>query len=68
MVNAIKLAPVMCQAPLDEFAGKLKKYDILAESDPKKNSPAVKSWGRKVQCSVSMKDEVQKYEHIWEYI
>jgi hypothetical protein len=60
VISAVKFAAVMCQTPLNEFASKLRKYDILAESDLKRNSEVAKSWGRKVQWNVSMKDEVQK--------
>jgi hypothetical protein len=60
VINAVKFAAVMCQTPLNEFASKLRKYDILAENDLKRNSEVAKSWGRKVQWNVSMKDEVQK--------
>ena len=60
MVNAIRFAALICQTPLDEFARKLKKYDILAKSDSLRRREVAKSWGRKVQWSVSMKDEVQK--------
>jgi hypothetical protein len=60
VINAVKFAALMCHTPLDEFASKLQKYDILAESDLKQNSTVAKSWGRKVQWNVSMKDEVHK--------
>lgn len=60
VINKVKFAAVMCHIPLDDFASKLKKYDILADSDLKQNIRLAKSWGRKVQWNVSMKDEIQK--------
>lgn len=59
VVEAIKVAALKCQAPLDHFACKLKKYDVLAESDSKKMRKVVQGWARKVQWGLFMKEEVQ---------
>ena len=37
-VNAIKVAALMCQHPLDDFAGKLRKFEGLGSDEANKRS------------------------------
>ena len=59
-VSAIKVAALVCQYPLDEFAGKLKKFDSLFISNGANVSKTdrVKMWGKKLRWGFCMKEEV----------
>lgn len=61
-VNGIKVAALMCQHPLDEFAQKLRKYESLGVNNGGKlgKRDMVKIWGKKVQWGFSMEEEVAK--------
>ncbi|EEU37031.1 uncharacterized protein NECHADRAFT_86719 [Fusarium vanettenii 77-13-4] len=60
--NSVKVAALMCQYPLDQFASKLKKYERLdiqpQHGDSSSKSEKLKSWGRKVQWGVGMEKDV----------
>ena len=61
-VNGIKVAALMCQHALDEFTGKLKKFQRLAHS-PDQKLPRLewlKLWAKKMQWGFCMKEEVEK--------
>ncbi|KAL6364458.1 hypothetical protein LRP88_01859 [Fusarium phalaenopsidis] len=61
-LNSVKVAALMCQYPLDQFASKLKKYERLdiqpQHGDSSSKSDRLKSWGRKVQWGVGMEKDV----------
>ena len=59
VVNAVKVAALLCHHPLKQFKQKLEQYHVL-EAGPKKPADVVKSWGRKAQWSFSMPDEAHK--------
>lgn len=61
-VNGVKVAALMCQHPLDEFAGKLKKFESLGLDYGGKmgKRDKMKIWGKKVQWGFSMEEEVTK--------
>ncbi|KAI8652617.1 hypothetical protein NCS57_01326200 [Fusarium keratoplasticum] len=61
-LNSVKVAALMCQYPLDQFASKLKKYERLEvqpqHGDSSSKSDRLKSWGLKVQWGVGMEKDV----------
>ncbi|RSL54551.1 hypothetical protein CEP53_007403 [Fusarium sp. AF-6] len=61
-LNSVKVAALMCQYLLDQFASKLKKYERLdvrlQHGDNSSTSDRLKSWGRKVQWGVGMEKDV----------
>ena len=59
-VNSVKAAALMCRSPLEEFYEKLKQYRCLTRPGAKNKSEVVRGWGKKVQWSLSMSDEVQR--------
>ena len=61
-INGIKIAALMCQHPLDEFAGKLKKFESLDVCSGKSASKAsrMKAWDQRLRWGFCMKDEVAK--------
>ena len=61
-VSGIKVAALMCQYPLDEFAGKLKKFDSLITDNAGVSSKVdkVKLWGKKLRWGFCMEEEVMK--------
>ena len=61
-LNAIKVAALMCQHPLNEFAAKLKKFECLSVDSGGKlaKKELLKMWGRKLQWGFSMEEEVAK--------
>jgi hypothetical protein len=61
-INSVKVAALMCQHPLDEFAAKLRKYERLGVHDESNlgRTDKLKLWGRKIQWGFSMEEEVVK--------
>lgn len=61
-VSGIKVAALMCQYPLDEFSGKLKKFDGLINGNVECMSrmDKVKMWGKKLRWGFCMEEEVIK--------
>lgn len=61
-LNGIKIAALMCQHPLDEFAEKLKKFESLETPQGKKMGKleAMKLWGKKLRWGFCMEEEVVK--------
>lgn len=62
-VNGVKAAALICQYPLDEFAGKLKKFqgmDITSKRSGRSKLGNPKSWGQKLRWGFCMQDEVAK--------
>ena len=61
-VNGIKVAALMCQYPLDEFAARLKKFERLgiAGGGTRSRLETMKIWSRKLQWGFCMKEEVEK--------
>ncbi|KAF4629073.1 hypothetical protein G7Y89_g9076 [Cudoniella acicularis] len=61
IVNSVKVAALVCQHPLDEFAKELKKYEILdiptTSSSGTGHGP--KRWMRKVQWEMKMEPKVK---------
>lgn len=55
-VNSIKVAALMCQYPLDEFAGKLKKFESL---DFGQTQGRAKLWNKKLKWGFTMEEEVR---------
>ena len=58
-VNAVKVAALTCQYRLDDFAGKLKKYESLGHVNKASSAGKAKSWRLKLQWGFSMEAEVQ---------
>ncbi|KAL8784941.1 MAG: hypothetical protein Q9213_003683 [Squamulea squamosa] len=58
-VNAIKVAALLCQHPLDDFSKKLAKYEALGQVGGTKKEQ-VKKWRLKLQWGFTMEEEVQK--------
>ncbi|KAL8768563.1 MAG: hypothetical protein Q9209_005248 [Squamulea sp. 1 TL-2023] len=58
-INAIKVAALLCQHPLNDFAKKLAKYEALGQVGGKKKEQ-VKKWRLKLQWGLTMEEEVQK--------
>lgn len=59
-VNAVRVAALMCQHPLDEFAAKLKKFESLNKGALSKWKDRAKQYSLKLQWGFTMSDEVQK--------
>ena len=61
-VNAIKVAALMCQYPLDDFSAKLNKFEGLEFNGGNKRSKLeiMRIWTRKLQWGFCMKEEVEK--------
>lgn len=61
-VNGIKVAALMCQYPLKEFATKIEKYNSLGHgySGLKRDFQLLRSWRKKLQWGFCMQDEVAK--------
>ncbi len=61
-VSGIKVAALMCQYPLDEFAGKLKQFESLGPGKAEHASrlDKVKMWGTKLKWGFCMEEEVMK--------
>ena len=59
-INGIKIAALMCQHPLDEFAMKLKKFDGLGVDENRKLGKTEKLhlWRKKLKWGFCMEDEV----------
>ena len=59
-VNAIKVAALMCQHPLEEFVAKVKKYESLGVDCGGKlgRRELLKMWGRKLQWGFVMEEEL----------
>ena len=58
-VNAVKAAALTCQYRLDDFAGKLKKYESLGHVGKASSADKAKFWRLKLQWGFSMETEVQ---------
>ena len=58
-VNAVKVAALTCQYRLDDFAGKLSKFDSLGQVTKASRSERAKLWRLKLQWGFSMEAEVQ---------
>ena len=61
-VNGIKVAALICQYPLDEFAQKLRKFESLSEAKGKKlrKGELLTLWSKKLKWGFCMEDEVRK--------
>jgi len=61
-VSGIKVAALMCQHPLDEFAKKLKKFESLGTIEGEKMSKAdvLKMWRQKLRWGFCMAEEVAR--------
>jgi hypothetical protein len=61
-VNGIKVAAVMCQHPLDEFARNLKKFEGLGVENGGKmgKRDMMRLWVKKLQWGFLMEEEVSK--------
>ena len=61
-ISGIKVAALMCQYPLDEFASKLKKFESLGLGQAGHTSKLekVKMWSTKLRWGFCMKEEVTK--------
>lgn len=59
-VNAIKVAALMCQYPLEDFAAKLQKYESLGVEHGGKlgKKDLLKMWGRKLKWGFVMEEEL----------
>ena len=59
-VNAIKVAALMCQHPLEDFAGKMKKYESLGIDRGGKlgKRDLLKMWGKKLSWGFVMEEEL----------
>ncbi|KAL8749230.1 MAG: hypothetical protein Q9199_007812 [Rusavskia elegans] len=62
-INAIKVVALLCQHPLQEFAGKLEKYESLGQVAGTKTDQ-IKRWKLKLQWGFTMEEEVQKIRTI----
>lgn len=58
-VNAVKVTALTCQYRLDDFAGKLKKFQSLSQGTKVGSSEKAKIWRLKLQWGFSMEAEVQ---------
>lgn len=58
-VNAVKVAALTCQYRLDDFAGKLRKYESLSRPTKASSAEKAKLWRLKLQWGFSMEAEVQ---------
>lgn len=59
-INAVKVAALMCQYPLDDFASKLKKYEGLDLNIKTNDGSRINTWRLKLQWGFTMEEEVQK--------
>ena len=61
-VSGIKVAALMCEYTLDEFAGKLKQFDSLTTSNVGCSSrmDKMRLWGKKLRWGFCMEEEVMK--------
>ena len=61
-INGIKVAALMCQHPLDEFAGKLRNFEGLSGTVASKATKleVVKLCAKKLKWGFCMKEEVNK--------
>ncbi|MCJ1261586.1 hypothetical protein MMC22_001451 [Lobaria immixta] len=59
-INAVKVAALMCQYPLNDFASKLKKYKGLDHNIKADDGGGMKTWRLKLQWGFTMEEEVQK--------
>ena len=61
-VSGIKVAALMCQYPLDELAGKLKKFNGLINGNAEciSRTDKAKMWGRKLRWGFCVEEEVTK--------
>ena len=59
-INGIKVAAIMCQYRLDEFASKLKRFESLGlgQAGHASKLEKVKMWGTKLRWGFCMKEEV----------
>ncbi|RYP05856.1 hypothetical protein DL765_009707 [Monosporascus sp. GIB2] len=57
-LNSIKVAALMCQHPLNEFATKLKRYESLGLSHTDRPRERLMRTRRKIQWATSMEDDV----------
>lgn len=58
-LNAVKVTALTCQYRLDDFAGKLKKFESLGQVTKVGSSEKAKLWRLKLQWGFSMEAEVQ---------
>ncbi|KAL9065294.1 MAG: hypothetical protein Q9161_008323 [Pseudevernia consocians] len=58
-VNAVKVAALTCQYRLDDFAGKLKKYESLSHPTKASSAEKAKLWRLKLQRGFRMDAEAQ---------
>ena len=58
-VIAVKVTALTCQYRLDDFAGKLKKFESLGQGTKVGSSEKAKIWRLKLQWGFSMEAEVQ---------
>lgn len=59
-LNAVKVAALMCQHPLNEFASKLKKFETLGEDPATSGRSRVKLYTLKLRWGFTMEEEVQR--------
>ena len=59
-INAVKAAALMCHYPLEDFAGKLKKYSMLAPQGGGTKRDVLIGIGKKAQWNIAMPSEVAK--------
>lgn len=59
-VNAVRVAALMCQHPLHEFAAKLKKFESLNEGAPSRWKDRAQQYSLRLRWGFTMSDEVQK--------
>ncbi len=58
-INSIKIAALLCKHPLDDFAGKIRKYESLGKVASTK-AAQLKRWTLKLQWGLTMEEEVQR--------
>ena len=61
-ISGIRVAALMCQYPLDEFASKLKKFESLGlgQAEHASKFEKVRMWSTKLRWGFCMKEEVTK--------
>lgn len=63
--SGIKVAALMCQYPLDEFVGKLKKFESLGlglgNAGDARRLWKVRMWGKRLRWGFCMEEEVMKF-------
>lgn len=59
-LNGVKVAALMCQHPLDEFACKLRKFESMDAGETGKVSKTerMKAWGQRLRWGFCMEEEV----------